>query len=69
MPACGESLCKNCFKEYFQMNIREKSVKHFKCPICGLPDLTVSDPTQDMNLQLFVAMVSESRRNREVESS
>lgn len=57
MPACGESLCKSCFKQHFSIVIREQSVKHFVCPICGGPDMSVNDPTQDMNIQLFVAMV------------
>lgn len=59
MPACDESLCKNCFKEYFQMVITEKSVKHFNCPMCSKPDLSNPDQTQGMNLELFVGMVSE----------
>lgn len=57
MPACGESLCKSCFRQHFEIVIKEGSVKHFTCPICGLPDLANADQTQEMNLQLFVAMV------------
>ena len=59
MPACGESLCKGCFKTHFEIAIKEKSVKHFNCPICGLPDLGNNDQTLEMNLQLFVAMVKQ----------
>ncbi|XP_019849469.1 PREDICTED: ubiquitin carboxyl-terminal hydrolase CYLD-like [Amphimedon queenslandica] len=57
MPACGDSLCKYCFKEHFSITIREKSVKHFNCPICGLPDLGDNDQMLEMNLELFVALV------------
>ena len=39
MPGCGCSVCKTCFKSWFQMVIREKSVKHFNCPICNKPDI------------------------------
>ncbi len=56
MPACGEALCKDCFIGNFTMVIKEKSVKHFNCPLCSKPD--VSNETQDMNIELFVAMVS-----------
>uniref|UniRef100_A0A1X7VCZ6 IBR domain-containing protein n=1 Tax=Amphimedon queenslandica TaxID=400682 RepID=A0A1X7VCZ6_AMPQE len=57
MPACGDLLCKDCFKAHFSIAIREKSVKHFNCPICGLPDLGNNDQMLEMNLQLLVAMV------------
>ena len=55
MPACGCSLCKDCFVNHFNMTIKEKSVKHFNCPFCDKPDL--SNEAQDMNIELFVAMV------------
>ncbi len=55
MPACGCALCKECFVTNFEMVIKEKSIKHFNCPMCGKPDL--SNEEQDMNIELFVAMV------------
>ena len=58
MPACGEAVCKECFVEHFNMTIKEKSVKHFTCPLCNKPDLSNSDNSQDMNLELFVSLVS-----------
>ena len=62
MPACGESLCKNCFRNHFKITIKERSVKHFNCPICAVPDLSNPDETLDMNLQLFVAMVTSGKQ-------
>ena len=58
MPACGESLCKECFRAHFSIVIKEQSVKHFHCPLCDKPDLSNPDDNQDMNLELFVALVS-----------
>ncbi len=56
MPACGCALCKECFITNFEMVIKEKSFKHFNCPMCGKPDLSNCEE-QDMNIELFVAMV------------
>ena len=56
LPACGCAFCKDCFTLHFTIVIKEQSVKDFNCPMCGKPDL--SNETQDMNIELFVAMVS-----------
>ena len=61
LPACGDSVCKNCFKQYFEIAIKEKSIKHFVCPICGEPDLGNADQMQEMYLELLVAMVRGER--------
>lgn len=61
LPACGDSVCKDCFKRHFEFAIREKSVKHFVCPICDKPDLGNADQMQELNLELLVSMVKRRR--------
>ena len=41
------------------MTIKEKSVKHFTCPMCSEPDMMMRDQTQNFYLELFVGMVSD----------
>ena len=63
MPGpCGHSMCKDCFRGYFEITIREKSVKHFNCPECGQPDIGDLGEIKDFYLELFVALVSKPRR-------
>ncbi len=57
MPGCTDSLCKECFKGHFQIVIREQGVKHFNCPLCGLPDMTDKEATEGMYMDIFQAMV------------
>lgn len=57
MPYCNHSVCRDCFKQHFTLTIKEKSVKHFTCPICSEPDMMMRDQTQDFYLELFVALV------------
>lgn len=58
MPGCTDSFCKDCFKGNFTITIKEKSVKHFNCPLCNEPDLANRDMMQAVYLELFVGMVS-----------
>jgi len=59
MPGCTDSFCKDCFSMNFKMAIKEKSVKHFNCPLCSEPDLANRDMMQQVYLELFVGMVKE----------
>ena len=59
MPGCTDSLCKDCFKSHFSIAIKEKTVKHFNCPICDLPDMTNRDGAQDLYQEMFVHLVSD----------
>ena len=58
MPGCTDEICKECFKAHFTLTIKEKTVKHFNCPLCGKPDLANRDMSQGVYLELFVNMVS-----------
>jgi hypothetical protein len=55
MPGCTDSLCKECFKEHFQIVIQEQGVKYFNCPMCRKPDMSNMDGTYEL---LFAYMVS-----------
>lgn len=57
MPGCTDSICKNCFKDHFEITIREKGVKHFNCPNCQLPNMVEKEATEGLYIDLFVAMV------------
>lgn len=58
MPGCTHSLCKECFKGFFEVVIQEQQVKHFNCPECHKPDMSNKDDTQEMYELMFVSMVS-----------
>lgn len=58
MPGCTHEICKGCFKDHFTITIKERTVKHFNCPVCGEPDLANRDMSQVVYLELFVGMVS-----------
>ena len=59
LPGCTDCVCKECFKMHFTITVKEKSVKHFNCPVCGEPDLANRDMSQVLYLELFVGLVSE----------
>lgn len=57
MPGCTDSICKECFKENFTVVIKEQGVKHFNCPVCGLPDMSDREAAEGIYMTIFVAMV------------
>lgn len=61
LPACGDSLCENCFRQYFEIATKEKPAKHFTCPLCDQPDLGKVDEVQEL-----VAMVRRVRERKEL---
>ena len=59
LPACGDSLCRNCFRQHFEIFIRERGVKYFTCLLCDQLDLD-----NDEQMVLLVAMVRRVRERR-----
>ncbi|XP_010893862.2 uncharacterized protein si:dkey-181m9.8 isoform X2 [Esox lucius] len=39
MTHCPCAFCESCFKAYFSQVIKEKSITHVVCPLCGQPDV------------------------------
>ena len=57
MPGCTCTMCKDCFKGNFQVVMKEKPVKHFRCPTCLIPDIANLDE-QSFYTTIFAGLVS-----------
>ena len=65
MPGCTDSICKTCFTQYLTMVVRNLEVKHYNCPVCGMPNMADREAANDMYLQILVAMVSTSLKGED----
>jgi len=57
MIHCDHAICKDCFVDHFALMIREKSIKHFNCPVCGEPDMSSDTIDIDLYLQMFSGLI------------
>ncbi|XP_062501000.1 E3 ubiquitin-protein ligase RNF31-like isoform X4 [Corticium candelabrum] len=57
MSICQCSICKTCFVTQFSIVIKEKSLKHMVCPVCGKPSMD-DDEVVALHFQTLTAMVS-----------
>lgn len=53
MLKCTHSCCEECAKNYFTIQITDRSITDCSCPFCKLPDLNASDMTEDDALEYF----------------
>lgn len=53
MLKCTHSCCKECAKNYFTIQITDRSIGDCTCPFCKLPDLNSSDLAEDDVLEYF----------------
>jgi len=57
MPGCTDSVCKECFKNYLTDVVKTKTIKHYNCPVCNLPNMADREAANDMYFTILVAMV------------
>lgn len=53
MLKCSHKCCSDCAKNYFTIQITDRSITDCSCPFCKLPDLNASDVTEDDVLEYF----------------
>lgn len=53
MLKCTHACCEECAKNYFTIQITDRSIADCTCPFCKLPDLNASDTTEDDALEYF----------------
>ncbi|XP_055299571.1 E3 ubiquitin-protein ligase lubel isoform X2 [Sitodiplosis mosellana] len=53
MLKCTHSCCEECAKNYFTIQITDRSITDCSCPFCKLPDLNASEVTEDDALEYF----------------
>lgn len=61
---CQCKICSGCLKQNFELVIREKHVRHWTCPICGLPDLLNAETAEEY--LSFLGMLLKHQVDREV---
>lgn len=47
MVCCTDSICNDCFRDYFTIKIKETAIQHFTCPICGEPEISYGPLSQE----------------------
>ena len=57
MIYCSDAVCQDCFIHHFSMVMREKSIKHYNCPVCAKPDFTSEVIDTGLYLQLFSGLI------------
>ena len=57
MPGCTDSMCKECFSGYLTVVVKTLEIKHYNCPVCGLPNMADREAANDMYFTILVAMV------------
>ena len=53
LNACECKICKECLHDYFNVQIREKHVTAWTCPVCQNPDIQESSEVAATHLQLL----------------
>ncbi|XP_055382033.1 E3 ubiquitin-protein ligase lubel isoform X3 [Condylostylus longicornis] len=53
MLKCTHTCCKDCAKNYFTIQITDRSINDCNCPYCKVPELHVSDANEDEILEYF----------------
>ncbi|XP_031617064.1 uncharacterized protein LOC116336963 isoform X2 [Contarinia nasturtii] len=53
MLKCTHSCCQECSRNYFTIQITDRSITDCSCPFCKLPDLNASETTEDDVLEYF----------------
>ena len=51
MIHCNDTVCRECFVKLYTLVIREKSVKHFNCLVCGEPNIVEKSNKIDLYLR------------------
>lgn len=62
MTHCPCAFCESCFKAYFSQAIKEKSIVHVVCPLCGQPDMHQSQGGVEEALDYFSLLDTQVRR-------
>ena len=57
MIHCDHTVCKDCFVAHFSLMVREKTIKHFNCLVCGEPDMSSETIDMDLYLQMFSGLI------------
>ncbi|CAB1325744.1 unnamed protein product [Coregonus sp. 'balchen'] len=61
MTHCPCAFCESCFKAYFSQAIKEKSIVHVVCPLCGQPDVRQSQGGVEEALDYFSLLDTQIR--------
>ncbi|KAM9459397.1 uncharacterized protein ACWYII_011014 isoform 3-T3 [Salvelinus alpinus] len=61
MTHCPCAFCESCFKAYFSQAIKEKSIVHVVCPLCGQPDVRQSQGGVEEALDYFSLLDTQVR--------
>ena len=57
MILCNDIVCQECFVSHYSLMIKEKSIKHLDCLVCGEPDMSSGVTDAHDYLQKFSALI------------